>query len=153
MRCSRPWFLIFLDNFPHRSFPIPEGSPSKTGLIIFAFRVQPSFFDRRIPKSLSPWKSMFCLKGIHVLSFLSYSDYIYLILLLSQSIAGIQTVSPLENSVDVGSNTSEHAYISWIVEFYVVYRFIKPVRISQSLNLIFIIIKLNPIYIIYFRLI
>lgn len=96
---------------------------------------------------------MFCLKDIHVLSLLSYSDYIYLILLLSQSIAGIQTISPLENSVDVCSNTSEHAYISWIVEFYVVYRFIKPVRISQSLNLIFIIIKLNPIYIIYFRLI
>lgn len=150
MRCSRPWFLIFLDNFPHRSFPIPEGSPSKTGLIIFAFRVQPSFFDRRIPKSLSPWKSMFCLKD---LSFISYNDYVYLILLLSQSIALIQTISPLENSVDVGSNTSEHAYISWIVEFYVVYRFIKPVRISQSLNLILIIIKLNPIYIIYFRLI
>lgn len=44
------------------------------------------------------------------------------------------TIFPLKNSVDVGSNTSEHAYVSWIVEFYVVHRLVEAAQVLQIIN-------------------
>lgn len=38
----------------------------------------------------------------------------------------ILTIFPLKNSVDICTDTSKHTYISRIIKFYVIYRFIKP---------------------------